>query len=466
MKSKYDLIIIGSGPAGRNVAIPMTKSGKNVLVIENRPQLGGGCIHTGTIPSKTLREAALSLSNYHIKFFSDDSNNDKTIQFQEAIFRIKRVRQKEVEVIHHQLTRNNVDVVYGVASFIDKNTIKVVDENGDQSKYKSEFIVVATGSSPNRPAEIPFDDDIICDSDSILNVNQLPKSLIIAGAGVIGSEYACIFAQLGVKVHLINKHNEILNFVDKDIRQVLEDEMKSYGVIFHSNVLISKICKTDGNKVKIFLNNDVELEASKLLYCQGREGNTDQLNLSAAGIKQEKYKLISVNKDYQTSSKNIFACGDVIGYPSLASVSSQQGQTIAKHILNHKIINEPDLFPYGIYTVPEMSFIGKSEKELEEENIPFVVGQADYREIARGMIQGMVKGLLKLLVHKDTNKILGIHIVGYGASELIHIGQAVMVHEGNLYYFIDNVFNYPTLAEAYKVAALNAYNKLPANCKL
>ena len=466
MKSKYDLIIIGSGPAGRNVAIPMSKAGKNVLMVENRRQLGGGCIHTGTIPSKTLREAALSLSNYHMKFFSDGRSEDKTIPFQEAIFRIKRVRQKEVEVTQHQLTRNNVDVVYGTASFIDKNTIKVLDENGDCSKYKSESIVIATGSSPNRPSEIPFDDDIICDSDSILNVNKLPKSLIIAGAGVIGSEYACIFAQLGVKVHLINKHNEILNFVDKDIRQLLEEEMKSYGVIFHSNVLINKICKTEDEKVKIFLNNDVELEASKLLYCQGREGNTDHLNLKAAAIKQEKYKLLTVNKDFQTSTKNIYACGDVIGYPSLASVSAQQGQTIAKHLLKQTILNKAEIFPYGIYTVPEMSFVGKSEEELNKENIPYVVGLADYREIARGMIQGMVKGLLKLIVHKDSNKILGIHIVGYGASELIHIGQAVMVHQGDLYYFIDNVFNYPTLAEAYKVAALNAYNKLPANCKL
>ncbi|MCB0280495.1 MAG: FAD-dependent oxidoreductase, partial [Calditrichaeota bacterium] len=300
----------------------------------------------------------------------------------------------------------------------------------------------------------------------ILSIKEFPKSMIIAGAGVIGSEYACIFAHMGIKVHLLNRHSEILNFVDKDLRELLTKEMKNDGIIFHSNVELEKIKKTKEGKVSVQLNNGVELEAAMLLYCMGRNGNTKNLKLDAIKLKTEKYDLLKVNKNYQTTIKNIYAVGDVVGYPSLASVSAQQGTIAVKDILNLPINSIPELFPYGIYTVPEMSFVGKSETELNEEGTPFVTGIADYREVARGQIQGMVKGLLKMHIHKETLKVLGIHIVGYGATEIIHIGQAVLTFGGDVTYFTNNVFNYPTLAEAYKTAAFSAYNQVPEEIKL
>jgi NAD(P) transhydrogenase len=461
-KLHYDLIVIGSGPAGRRAAISLAKRKKKVLIVENRHALGGGCLHTGTIPSKTIRETSLSVSRYYSPQKNYDENlKRKKFSMLDIRERLNRVTTSETLVIQSQLSRNNVDVTFGTGSLLDKNTVKVVDENGDVSKYKSGYILIATGSSPNRPKNIPFDDDVICDSDSILKSEEIPKSLIICGAGVIGSEYASIFAAMGTKVHLINRHNCILNFIDKDMRMYLGNEMKTSGVTMHSSVEILEIKKTKENKAYVKLNNGVELEAGKLLFSMGRNGNTDNLGLGNVGIKIEKYGLIKVNKHYQTSVDNIYACGDVIGNPSLASVSAEQGRIAAHHI--QKIPHEPvpERFPYGIFTIPEISYVGKTEGQCIEEKIPFIVGMAYFKEVSRGQIRGVTKGQLKIIMHKESLKVLGVHIIGYSAAELIHIGQAVISYNGKINYFIDNVFNYPTFAEAYKVAALNAINQLP-----
>jgi NAD(P) transhydrogenase len=465
VQSKFDLIVIGSGPAGQKAAISMAKRNKSVLVIENRAHVGGGCLHTGTIPSKTMREAAIRFVGMQRKKKSAlQPQKKEDITLSDIVTKLETVIGRELEIVDNQLTRNNVGLAYGTASFIDKNTVCVTDENGDCSKYAAENILIATGSSPNRPTTIPFDDEIICDSDSILQMQDIPKSIIIVGAGVIGSEYACIFSEMGVKVHLINKYQDILNFVDVDLRRRLMADMKASGITLYSEIELKSIERTAENKARAVLNNGVELEAGMLLYCQGRNGNTKKLELENVGIKVQKYQLLQVNSVYQTSVPNIYACGDVIGYPSLASVSSEQGRQAAYHMLDIKAHSYSDHFPYGIYTIPEISFVGKNEDELAKENIPFVTGVSDFKEIARGHIQGHAKGLLKLIIHEENFKLLGVHIIGYGAAELIHIGQAVMSFNGDLHYFLDSVFNYPTLAEAYKVAALNAYNQLPPTC--
>ena len=465
MKNKYDLIIIGSGPAGQKAALSMSKHGKSALIIENRPTLGGGCLHTGTIPSKTMREFAFSYKSRLIGY-SQENKSPKEASIADLEYKMNDVINNEREIIHAQLTRNNVEIVFGLASFVDTNTIKVVDENGDTSKYQGANFLIATGSSPDRPENIPFDDKIICDSDTILQMEEIPKSIIIIGAGVIGSEYACIFSQMGVKVHLLNKYKDILNFVDKDVRRMLMEEMKAMGVMLHSEVQLDEIFITKENKACVKLNNGVELEAARVLYSQGRNGNTKKLNLENVGLKPVKYQLIEVDKKFKTKVDNIYACGDVIGYPSLASVSAEQGRLVANDILQNNSHAMSETYPYGIYTIPEISFVGKTEKQLQEQNIPYVTGIADYREIARGQIHGQRKGMLKMMIHCENADLLGVHIIGYGASELVHIGQSVLSYNGNIHYFIDNVFNYPTLAEAYKVAAINAYNKLPPSCKL
>lgn len=465
MQGKYDLIVIGSGPAGQKAAISLAKRNKSVLVVENRPHVGGGCLHTGTIPSKTMREAAIRFVGMQRKKKSAlNPNKSEDITVSDITNKLESVISTELEIVDHQLARNGVDLAYGTASFIDAHTICVTDDNGDCSKYATEFVLIATGSSPNRPNDIPFDDQIICDSDSILHMENIPKSIIIVGAGVIGSEYACIFSEMGVKVHLINKYQDILNFVDVDLRRRLMADMKASGITLYSEVNVDKVEKTAEGKTRAYLSSGVELEAGMLLYCQGRNGNTEKLDLHTVGIDIQKYQLLSVNENFQTSVPNIYACGDVIGYPSLASVSAEQGRQAAYHMLNIKAHSFSDHFPYGIYTIPEISFVGKNEDELRKENIPFVTGVSDFKEIARGHIQGHAKGLLKLIIHEENFKLLGVHIIGYGAAELIHIGQAVMSFNGDLHYFLDSVFNYPTLAEAYKVAALNAYNQLPESC--
>lgn len=462
MKTQYDLIVIGSGPAGQKAAFSMAKREKSVLVVENRSRVGGGCLHTGTIPSKTFREAAIYYSRYYspLKIYGKTAVLDKKDYSISDIFgRVERVITNEVELFNEAFLRNNIDLAYGTASFLDKNTIQVLDDNGDISSYKTKHVLIATGSSPNRPNDIPFDDKVILDSDSILQCDEIPKSIIICGAGVIGSEYACIFSALGAKVHLINRHSEILNFVDKDMRHALTRDMKSNGVIMHSNVEIEKISKNTSGKASVTLNNGVQIEAAKLLFCMGRNGNTNKLALENTKLKTEKYGLIKVNEHYQTAIPNIYACGDVIGNPSLASVSNEQGRLAAHHILKIEQIKAPERFPYGIYTIPEISFVGKNEEELQAEKIPYIAGLAGFDEVSRGQIRGTTQGKLKLLVCQKTYKILGIHIIGYNATELVHIGQAVMTLQGDLFYFVNAVFNYPTFAEAYKVAALNALNK-------
>jgi NAD(P) transhydrogenase len=465
MQLKYDLIVIGSGPAGTNAAITMSKHGKKVLIIENRNYIGGGCLHTGTIPSKTMREAALVLGSSHKEAFGhvEELKNESThqIAYTSLIVKLRNVITTEIDVLRQQLSRNQVDVVIGNAEFINSTCLKVIDANGDTSKYQTEFVLIATGSSPNRPKEVPFDDHVICDSDSILEMGaNLPKSMIIVGAGVIGSEYACIFSRLGVKVHLINKYKEVLNFIDKDVRSMLMEQMKRNGIMLHTEMDIESISITKEKKARVVLSSGIELEAGKLLYTQGRNGNTKKLNLAAAGINIEKYDLIKVNEFFQTSVPNIFACGDVIGYPSLASVSGEQGRFAANHMAGKNVNAMSDLFPYGIYTIPEISFVGKTEEQLIAANIPYVTGTAHYKEVSRGLIKGENRGLLKMHIHQENLTLLGVHIIGYGASELVHIGQAVMAFNGGLDYFLDHVFNYPTWAEAYKVAALSASNNL------
>ncbi len=457
----YDLIVIGSGPAGQKAAIYSAKLGKRVALVESRDVVGGTSINTGTIPSKTFREAVLHLSGYNYKsIYGMNYRVKEKISMADLAFRVQHVIKTEIDVTEAQLSRNNVDVIRGMASFSSQNTIKVTGPRGD-SEYKAEYVIIATGAKPSSSPKVPLNGRSIVNSDQLLNMQTLPKTLIVVGGGVIGVEYCCMFAALGVRVTLVERRPRLLEFADQEIVEALSYHLRDARVTMRLNEEVESVEELPDGTVVANLESKKRLSGDALLYAVGRQGAVADLNLDAVGIKADARGRIPVNEKYQTTAEHVFAVGDVIGFPSLASVSMEQGRIAASEAFEGGCISSnPTFYPYGIYTIPEISFIGKTEEQLTEEDVPYEVGVAYYREIARGQIRGDTTGRLKLIFHRENKSVLGVHIIGEGASELLHIGQAVMILGGTVDYFVDTVFNYPTLAECYKAAAFNGINRL------
>jgi NAD(P) transhydrogenase len=456
----YDLIVIGSGPAGQRAAIQGAKSGKRVALIERREVVGGACINTGTIPSKTIREAVLHLSGYlYQNVYGINYRVKEKITMADLAFRVQHVIKTEIDVTQAQLSRNNIEMLTGTACFSDPHTIAIDSVRGKQ-EYQAGSIIIATGTKPAVSPKVPINGKNIINSDMILQMPELPKTLIVVGGGVIGVEYTCMFATLGVRVILIEKRPRLLEFADAEMVEALSYHLRDHRVTMRLGEEVSSVEEADDGKVVANLESKKKITGDALLYAIGRQGNVDEMNLAAAGLEADSRGRIIVDQDYRTKQPHIFAVGDVIGFPSLASVSMEQGRIAAANAFGKTIHSNPDNYPYGIYTIPEISFIGKTEEQLTDEDVPYEVGVAFYREIARGQIRGDTTGRLKLIFHRETKMILGVHIIGEGASELLHIGQAVMILGGNVEYFVNTVFNYPTLAECYKAAAFNGLNKL------
>jgi len=461
----YDLLVIGSGPAGQRAAIQASKLGRRVLLVEKKTVVGGICTNTGTIPSKTLREAVMHLSGYRERGIYGSSYTVKQhITMQDLHFRTDHVIRHEVDVTRHQLQRNRITLATANAKFVDAHTIALEDFDGrGQRNVTTEKVVIATGTQATRDKNIPFDGQRIFISDDVLTLDKLPRTLAVIGAGVIGIEYATIFSALGVRVTLVDKRDRLLPFIDREITDSLAYHMHQNRVTMRLGEEVKMLEPTSddkGERVKITLASGKQIVAEKALYSIGRTGATETLNLAAAGVPTDDRGRLKVNEKYQTAVPHIYAAGDVIGFPSLASTSMEQGRLAACHAFGEKHESTPSLFPYGIYTIPEISTVGKNEEELTQEGIPYEIGKARYKEIARGQIIGDNSGLLKLIFNHETRELLGVHIIGEGASELIHIGQAVLAHKGSVDYFVNTVFNYPTLAECYKTAAFDGINRL------
>jgi NAD(P) transhydrogenase len=456
----FDLLVIGSGPAGQRAAIQGAKLGKRVGVIERRQVVGGVCVNTGTIPSKTIREAVLHLSGYHYQnIYGVNYRVKEKITLADLAFRVQHVIKTEVDVIQAQLSRNNVELINGTATFIDPHTIRIETPRGEET-YRADALIVATGTKPACSAKVPINGRNIVDSDQVLDMPEIPKTLIVVGGGVIGVEYTCMFATLGVRVILVEKRPRLLEFADAEMVEALSYNLRDRRVTMRLNEEVESVEEMPDGSVVANLESKKKLSGDALLYAVGRQGNVDELNLGVAGVEVDGRGRIKVDADYRTSQPHILAVGDVIGFPSLASVSMEQGRIAAARAFGKQIHSNPASYPYGIYTIPEISFTGKTEEQLTDEDVPYEVGVAYYREIARGQIRGDTTGRLKIVFHRETKQVLGVHIIGEGASELLHIGQAVMIFGGTVDYFVDTVFNYPTLAECYKAAAFNGLNKL------
>jgi NAD(P) transhydrogenase len=461
----YDLLVIGSGPAGQRAAIQAAKLGKRVAIVERKAVVGGVCINTGTIPSKTLRETVLHLSGYRERGLYGASYTVKqNITMSDLLMRTDHVITHEIDVTRHQLLRNRVELFAAAASFVDPHTIRLNDVIGHGWRdVTAAYVVIATGTAATQDPHIPFDGQRIFISDDILRLEQLPRTLAVVGAGVIGLEYASMFAALGVRVTLIDKRPRLLPFVDGEIIETLAYQLRQNRVTLRLGEEVSGIEPINdehGARVNIHLASGKQIITEKALYSIGRTGAIQELNLPSAGLAADARGRLSVNAVYQTEVPHIYAVGDLIGFPSLASTSMEQGRLAACHAFGVPANSVPELFPYGIYTIPEISTVGRNEEELTEQGIAYEVGKAQYREIARGQIMGDSTGLLKLIFHAETRALLGVHIIGEGASELIHIGQAVLAFAGPIDYFVNTVFNYPTLAECYKTAAFDGINRL------
>jgi NAD(P) transhydrogenase len=504
----FDLVVIGTGPAGQKAAIQAAKLGKSVAIIEKNNVLGGASINTGTIPSKALREAVLHLTGAsHRGLFGESSRAKRNITVGDLIYVSQQVIHQELRVIRDQLDRNNVELIWGAARFDDENVV-YVDRTDDFEVLSGERFVIATGTRPATPKSVPFNDRTIFTSDGLLELETLPRTMIVVGGGVVGVEYACMLAALGVKVTLVEGRAEVLGFLDHEIAEALQYLMRRAGITLRLGEKVLKIEEISPDQpeirqaqavpvatavaaaagdadgpavapvdqvvptgvvpqhgahpplVQATLESGKHLRAQALLYAVGRQGTTEELRLDKVGLVADDRQRLHVNEHYQTAAEHIYAAGDVIGFPALASTAMEQGRLAACHAFGVPTCSFPELFPYGIYAIPEISMVGRTEEQLTKAGIPYEAGIAQYRELARGQLLGDQDGMLKLLIHQEDHTILGVHAIGTGATELIHIGQAVMAFKGTVDYFINNVFNYPTLAEAYKVAALNGLNKL------
>ena len=526
----FDCAVIGTGPAGQKAAIQAAKLGKKVCIIEKQNVLGGAAINTGTIPSKALREAVLHLTGVGRRgLFGELSRVKRDITVSDLIYVSQQVIHHELAIIRDHFDRNGVELIWGAARFDDENVL-YIDRPNDFEVISAEFIVIATGTRPARPASVPFDDKTVFTSDSLLDLDHLPKTMIVVGGGVIGTEYACMLATLGVKVTLIEGRREVMGFLDSEITEAFQYQMRRMGITLRLGEKVAKIERLDPNHaartapaaaatvtaatavedpttsttgmanpagpgaappaaggaappapgpwgdgdgwgaggvspgkaplVQATLESGKHLRSQTLLYAVGRQGTTGDLRLDKAGLRGDDRERMKVNEHYQTEQSHIYAVGDVIGFPALASTAMEQGRLAVCHAFGVQTRSIPELFPYGIYAIPEISMVGKTEAQLTDAGIPYEAGIAQYKELARGQLLGDETGMVKMLIHQDNGRILGVHAIGTGATELIHIGQAVMALGGTVDYFINNVFNFPTLAEAYKVAALNGLNKL------
>ena len=459
----YDLVVIGSGPAGQKAAIAAAKLGKKAAVVERRDMVGGVCINTGTIPSKTLREAVLYLTGLNQRELYGQSYRLKTdITVGDLSSRTSHVIGKEIDVIQNQLSRNRVALLIGNATFVGPNEIEIESSGGDHKNVTFDHAVIAVGTKPARPASVEFDGATIVDSDQILGMDQVPQSMVVVGAGVIGVEYASMFAALGTKVTIVERRMSMLDFVDREIIEALQYQLRDRGVTFRFGETVKTVEKHTSGTVTV-LESGKKIPADTVLYSAGRQGVTEELGVAAAGLEGDNRGRLKVDSCFRTTVPHIYAVGDVIGFPALAATAMEQGRRAAYDAFGEPVgETDSSKHPIGIYSIPEISYVGKTEDELTSANVPFEVGVARYRELARGNIMGDAYGMLKLLVDAQDRTILGVHVFGSNAAELVHIGQTVMGCSGTIDYLVDAVFNYPTLAEGYKVAALDAVNKMRA----
>ena len=457
----YDLVVIGSGPAGQKAAVQGAKLSKRVALIEKAPQLGGTSLNTGTLPSKTLKDTIEYLQGLGRRGLPQlGAELTKRLTLPDLMARKDQVIETEILVVGHQLQRNKIEILQGTASFVDPHTLSVTRMGGAVDQVRASVVVLATGSRPRRPTEIPFDDVIVCDSDSFLRTTKHPASIIVIGGGVIGTEYASMLAAFGITVTLIDRRNQMLRFLDPEIAQTLEVQMQANDVAIRLGQEHLDVAIDASNRPAVQLQNNEIVTADMLLYTMGRIGNTEALNLSAIGLATDRQGQLPVNAHYQTAIPHIYAAGDVIGFPALAATAMEQGRLATCHAFQVPDAYEIKVIPYGIYSIPEVSMVGKTEEELATAGIPHATGRALFREMARGHISGELHGLLKVIFHRDSHALLGVHIIGQGATELIHIGQAVLAYGGTVEYFVHNVFNYPTMAECYRTAALDGINRL------
>lgn len=459
---KYDVIVIGSGPAGESAALNATKHGRRAALIEDRPLVGGGCTHKGTIPSKALRHAVKQLMRFNSNTMFREIGDPRWLSYPRLLGTAENVIQKQVGMRTKFYARNRIDLYYGSARFTGPNTVAVALTEGVEELLEGDDIVIATGSSPYHPEDVDFNHPRVYDSDTILDMNHTPQSLIIYGAGVIGCEYASIFSGLGLKVDLVNTRERLLEFLDDEISDALSYHLRENGVMVRHREEYSAIVGDDRG-VELHLQSGKRLRADALLFCNGRSGNTANLGLDNIGLEPDHRGQIKVDQRYQTAVENVYAAGDVVGWPSLASAAYDQGRSAsasARGKENTRYVND---VATGIYTIPEISSVGQTERELTENRVPYEVGRAFFKDTARGQISGEDVGMLKILFHVDSLEILGVHCFGAEATEIVHIGQAIMNQKGEgntIRYFVSTTFNYPTMAEAYRIAALNGLNRV------
>jgi NAD(P) transhydrogenase len=461
MPTAFDVLVLGSGPAGEKAAFQAAKLHRRVAVVDRGDCVGGNCLHTATIPSKTLRETILYIAGVRQRsLYGIQTKLGKHVTVEDLLRRKDSVIRSQVEVLEHKFDRNDVTLLRGAARFVDAHRVEVVGAAGSRQEVSADLVVIATGSRPARDPSIPFDDEHVYDSDAILRLNAVPHTLAIVGGGVIGCEYACMFAVLGTRVTLIDTRPRVLDFADREIAELMVARMREHGVTLRLGEEVAEVRLEQPGRVVAATRSGKAVVAEKLLYAVGREGNTADLGLEHAGLTPGRRGLLAVNEHYQTAVPHIYAVGDVIGFPSLAATAMHQGRLAMAHALGLAVNGADAHVPYGIFTIPEISMVGETEEQLTAACVPYEVGQAFFREIARGEIVGDRAGMLKLLFERDTHRLRGVHIIGEKASELIHIGQAVLAFGGPIDYFVENVFNHPTLSEAYKVAALNGLNRL------
>lgn len=461
--SKFDILVIGTGPGGEGAAMQAAKTGKRVCAIERFNRIGGGCTHWGTIPSKALRYSIFQLTEFANNPVVKDSNIQFNVEFPQLRKSAKSIIDKQVDMRKGFYERNDIPVMTGDARIVDVHTVEVLEERGAHQRIEAEHILIAVGSRPYRPESIDFTHPRVFDSDTILDLSFTPHSITIYGAGVIGCEYASMFRNLGCKVNLVNTRGKLLEFLDDEIIDALAYSMRDRGILIRHNELFEKVEANDDGVVA-HLQSGKQLKTDIFLWANGRSGNTQNLGLDSIGITPNDRGLIQVNENFQTTVPNVYAVGDVIGFPSLASAAYSQGRAAARHIYSNEDCKvSVGEVPTGIYTSPEISSVGKTERELTAAKIPYEVGQAQFKSLARAQITGRTTGMLKLLFHREDLSLLGIHCFGANAAEIIHIGQAILSQSGSansLLYFINTTFNYPTMAEAYRVAALNGFNRL------
>lgn len=457
----YDVLVIGSGPSGESAAIAAAKAGKRVGVVENRAVVGGNCAHKGTIPSKSLRHVVKQIIHYKSSNLFRETGDSRRLTYPRILQSAKQVIPKQVELHTNYFVRNRVNLHIGSATFVDRHTVTVSLLDGARETITAESIIIATGSRPYRPADIDFNHPRVYDSDTILEMQHTPRHIIIYGAGVIGCEYASIFSGMGMRVDLINNRDRLLSFLDDEISDALSYHLRDSGVTVRHSEEYEAIDARDSS-VTLHLKSGKRLKADAILWCNGRSGNTDTLNLDAVGLQADHRGNLKVDECYRTALDNIYAVGDVVGWPSLASASFGQGRSVSGGIIGGDCVRVEDV-PTGIYTLPEISSVGKTETELTAARVPYEVGRALFKNTARGQISGEDVGMLKLLFHVDTMEILGVHCFGAEAAEIVHIGQAIMRQKGEgntIRYFLSTTFNYPTMAEAYRIAALDGINRI------